>query len=113
MCSGTSEMMAKSSVVVNGTSRFGNPASRWNKSKRMAASPHHVGIDDDFGPFGGLGERHGALRQHPFEPEIDDAHELETRQLGIGLDPHDAGRDRGDDADRDARREDAAGAPRE
>src|SRR6266446_3334623 len=113
MCSGTSEMMAKRSVVVNGTSRFGSPASRWNRSKRMAASPRHVGIDDDLGPFGGLGERHGALRQHPFEPEIDDAHELEARQLGVGLDPHDTALDRANDTDRNARREDTAGAARD
>src|SRR6185312_15494332 len=26
------------------------------------ALPHHVGIDDDLGPPGGLGERHGVLR---------------------------------------------------
>src|SRR5258708_38908153 len=108
MCTGPSEMRAKTSGVVTGPSRFGSPASRWKKSKRMAASTHHVGIDDDLGPFGGLGERHGVLRQHPFESEIDDAHELETRQLGVGLDAHDTVRDRGHDADGNAPREDPA-----
>src|SRR6185312_5718760 len=63
------------------------------------ALPHHVGIDDDLGPPGGLGERHGVLRQHPFETEIDDAHEFQARKFRIRLDPHDAAVCRGDDPD--------------
>src|SRR5437763_2027494 len=48
------------------------------------------------------------LRQRAREAVIDDDHIAELRQLDIGLDRAAAGIERGDHADREARREDAA-----
>ncbi len=52
------------------------------------------------------------MRQDAFEPVIDEPHDVEAGQLGIGLDADDAALDRRDHADRQAGREDAAGAAR-
>ena len=76
---------------------------------RIAALPRRVGIDDP-GAACRPGQRDGVLRQHAREAEIDDADKFQPRQLGIRLDADDAAIDRGHDAHRHARREDAARA---
>ena len=97
----------------NGTSRPRRAAVARRRSR--APSAHRASLRTGAArPRGGLGaarrRRDGALRQDAGEAVIDDAHDVEPRQLGIGLDADDAAFGRRDHAHRQARREDAAAA---